>query len=158
MIVKSVENLTPADFKQFPVWSYMNSDEIGELTVNPVKRLPLNMTEGKIIGVAAIFQNGNTYESFISNYSSSNQRMNSHFVTASFWIEGAWFHLSRYHDGDYDISGPNKLSELIKLKYEEIFPIQFDLTGIVKGKHAIFEYSEPSERLRRSEIIAMSLE
>jgi hypothetical protein len=66
--------------------------------------------------------------------------------------------LARYHDVDYKNNGAEKLCELLNLNYNDIFPICYDLSRLVKKTSGKMEYKEPEKKLKRSEIIALALE
>ena len=156
--MKSIDILTPKDFQKHPVWTFCNSDIKGELNVKPIIKLPISNTRNKIIGIQAVLSNDKRLFSYIGNIDLDNPELSNHFITFSFWINNSWFHLSRYHDFDYKINGPLKLQKLLNLRYNNIFPIKIDLNNIIKGEDALVNYNEPSKKLKRAEIIALSLE
>ena len=73
---------------------------------------------------------------------------------------GKWFTLSRYHDFDYSQSGPEALSNFLRMDVDQVFPISYDLRPFAKGDAGALVgkiAKEPREKLTRSQIIAMAV-
>lgn len=155
--MKRVEDLTAADFAKHPVWEYIG----GEPLVAPVADLPVQSLQNRIVGTRVQLANGNRVWASLSNISLRDARSTRHFLTASIENEGVWFHLARYHDVDYDQRGPKQLAEFLRLPLDSVFPMKYDLSGIVIADAALVKGSiplEPQEKLSQEDLIQLALE
>jgi hypothetical protein len=156
---KSITALTVADIAVQSVWEYTNSDA-DETSVRPVATVPVTTLTGRVVATEILLANGSRAWALIGNVDATNPRLTEHFLTLSVHKGGQWFALSRYHDFDYDEHGPAALAAFLGLEVDDVFPITFDLRGLVKGDSAALAGSiqkEPRERLTRSEIIALAV-
>jgi hypothetical protein len=55
---KSVDELTPSDFAQSPVWEFLNDDESGEFLVQSVSPTPVENLEAGLVGTKVRLHNG----------------------------------------------------------------------------------------------------
>jgi hypothetical protein len=158
MILRTIDTLTVGDISEFPVWRFVHGEE--DVSLEPVRRLPCRDLAGKIAGVQLTLADGARVWGIIGNFDPANPRLNEHFVTASIESNGSWFHLARYHDHDYDQRGPAALAAFLGRQLDSVFPISFDLTGIVQGEAESLKGAipkEPEQRLTRAEIIALAV-
>jgi hypothetical protein len=159
--MKDVTKLTPADFRAHPVWKFSDSDEPSETAVEPVKKLPMKSLAGALAGVEVTLACGKKVPAFLGNIEVDQPKPTEHFLTFSVFGErGEIFHLSRYHDFDYQDHGPDALAAFLKMKKEEIFPIAWDVRHLVSGAPAAVHgqiLSEPRERLSRAHLIALAV-
>jgi hypothetical protein len=159
--MKDVTKLTPADFRAHPVWTFSGSDEPSETTVEPVKKLPVKSLAGALVGVEVTLACGKKVAAFLGNIEVDQPKPTEHFLTLSVFGErGEIFHLSRYHDFDYQDHGPDALAAFLKMKKEEIFPITWDVRHLVSGAPTAVHgqiLSEPRERLSRAHLIALAV-
>jgi hypothetical protein len=159
-ITKKIEALEIDDFKTFPIWTLINDDAIGEISVTPVKKYPVKSTEGKIFGLEVYLANGRRLWAMIDNVDSVNSRSNEHFLSVSLSVDDKWISLARYHDIDYDQNGPQSLASLLNMPIDEVFPISYDLTLLAVGEKAALKGSilkEPEEKLSDAELIALAI-
>jgi hypothetical protein len=63
-MAKAVGKLMEKDFLAQPVWEFINDDEIGELSVLPIKKLPAKNLDGKVVGCQVAFSNGSFHMTF----------------------------------------------------------------------------------------------
>ncbi|HBO45080.1 MAG TPA: hypothetical protein DD670_14355 [Planctomycetaceae bacterium] len=155
--MKRVEDVTVADFAMHPVWEYVG----GEPVLVPVTDLPVDSLQNRIVGVQVHLANGACAWASLCNISLRHPRSTGHFLTVSIEKDGAWFHLARYHDVDYDQRGPNQLAEFLGLPISSIFPIEYDLTGLVDVDSVLVKGAiplQPQERLSEDELIQLALD
>lgn len=152
MIAKPADELTVADFEQYPIWRFVYDEEKypDETYVTPIKYIPVKSLDGKIVGVKVRLHNGMEVWGILSNIEPFNRRMNEQFLSLSVERNGEWFHLARYHDVDYERCGPKQLADFLGLTVEDIFPISYDLVfthikhpPLLRGQIPV----EPAEKL-----------
>jgi hypothetical protein len=157
--IKFVEDLSVADLKRYPVWEYLNDDEIGETAVRPVKELPAKSLSCSVVGTQIQLANHALVWALIGNVDSNDPRRTQQFLVLSVFQE-RWFHLARYFDFDFNERGPHGLADFLRLPVNDVFPITYDLRPFSIGERAALTGTieiEPQERLTRSELLALSL-
>ncbi len=157
---KRAEDLTDIDFARFPVWELLNDDSLGESSVRPVKKVPVASLSGRLVGIDVELANGAKTLGMLGNVKNNNPRLSEHMRMLSIYSGNKWFHLARYHDVERGTHGPQALAAFLGLPLVEIFPIRFDISSYVVGDPSALSgliEAEPSERLSRSEIIALSV-
>lgn len=159
--IKPMENLQIGDFEKHPVWEYINDDELGESMAKPVVQIPVNNMSGRVCGTKVKMANGNTIWAALSNLSVDNEFRNKYLLSVSLFVGNQIFHLARYHDVEYDRCGPNALSKLLGFQVKEVFPISYNLRGVVHNgsgdpvKGQVLD--APVHRLSRIEIIDLAV-
>jgi hypothetical protein len=146
--------------EKFPVWTFINNDLKGETLVKSVKRIPVKSLAGKVVGAKVTLADGTKVWTIIGNVDGNNSALTEHFLSISFYNDTKWFHLSRYHDFDYQDNGPLALCEFLGKGIDEIFPISYDLRPYAVGdEKALFGkvLKEPEIKLSRAEIISLAL-
>ena len=160
-MTRPVDSLTKEDFAESPVWRFTGSDTPDETHVKPVRRLPVRRLGACIVGVPIHLADGTALTGIIGNFDPTNPRLTEHFLTLSvFRGDGRLFHLARYHDFDAAERGPAALAEFVGLPLDAVFPISYDLSGIVVGSSDVLRgtiAAEPRERLTRAEVIALAV-
>jgi hypothetical protein len=152
--VKRVEKLTVADLEAFPVWEYTNTDgPLGETAVQPVKKIPVENLDGRLVGSQIRLANGSDVWALICNVDSKNPWATQHVLTLSVFNKGTSFDMARYHDYDGNERGPQALANFLGLPVEEVFPIAYDLSRFSLGTIP----KEPPEKLTRAQIISLAL-
>jgi hypothetical protein len=158
--VKKLEDLTPADLENFPVWQYVNSDKSGETLVRPVKKMPVKSLTGRVVGTQVRLANGASVCALIGNLDADNPQLTHHFLTLSIFRNGRWFTMARYHDFDASERGPQALASFLSLQINEVFPILYDIGRFSLGDRAALTgtiEAEPREKLTRAQIIALAV-
>ena len=135
---KPVDQLTPADLARHPVWEYANDEEGAEgqdeTWVRPVTRLPITEAGNRVIGTTVRLANGREVVATLSNLDAARPEQTRQFlVLGVFGAGGEPFVLARYFDAGFDAAGPNALARFMGLPVEEIFPIAYDVSGVVAG-------------------------
>jgi hypothetical protein len=156
--IKPAESLTVADFQAYPVWEFLNDDDIGETMVQPVEELPVGNLDNRLIGAQVRLANGSLVWALIGNFDVSNPRSTQHFLTLSIEHDGKRFHLARYHDVGFPEEGPEALARFLGLHVDDVFPISVDVRRYVRGDPAALTavvLKEPQEKLTREELIAL---
>ena len=160
-MTRPVDSLTEMDYAESPVWRFTGSDTPDETHVKPVRRLPVRRLGGCLVGIPIHLANGTVLTGVIGNFDPDTPRLTEHFLTLSvFRPDGVLFHLARYHDYDAAKQGPAKLAKFLSLPVDAVFPISYDLSGIVAGSPDVLRgtvSAEPRERLTRAEIIALAV-
>ncbi len=134
---KPAEDLRPDDFKIYPLWRYLNKDEMGETMAAPLKKLPAKSADECLTGIEVRLASGKMIWALICNVSGDDAYATKHLMNISFFEDGKVFHLARYHDACRDIYGPEALSKFLGMKIDDVFPIQYDL-------RALFSAGDPS--------------
>lgn len=158
--LKTPETLTPSVLRKTPVWEFVNDDELGELAMRPVKKLPVKNLNGRLVGTELLLANGCRVWGLLGNVKVSNPRFNEHFMTVSAQRDGQWFMMSRYHDYDAAERGPKALADFLGMAVDEVFPISYDISGISLGEIDSLVgrvEKEPRERLTRAQVIALAV-
>lgn len=152
--IKPVESLTVADFQAYPVWEFLNDDEIGELMMQPVE-LPVESLDNRIVGTQVRLANGSWVWSSFGNFDVGNPRATQHFLDISIERNGEWFHLARYFDVGFPAEGPEALARFLGLHVDDVFPITVDVRRYVRGDPAALTavvLKEPQEKLTDAEL------
>jgi hypothetical protein len=156
--IKPVESLTVADFQAHPVWEFLNDDELGEMMMQPVAKLPVESLDNRIVGAEVRLANGSQVWSSFGNFDVTNPRATQHFLDISIERSGEWFHLARYFDVGFPAEGPEALARFLGLDVDDVFPITVDVRRYVRGDPKALTATvlkEPQEKLTRAEIHAL---
>src|SRR5688500_3969236 len=145
----TVTQLTPASFRKAPIWEYTNDSETsdgGELAVRPVSERPVRDTRNRVLGVSLRLADGSLVPAMLCNLDAGDATETRHFLAASLWTGEQWFHLARYHDITYKRDGPAALAAALGRTLADVFPIAYDVTGIVDGDPAALRGSSRNPR------------
>jgi hypothetical protein len=160
-MTRPIDSLTKEDFAESPVWRFTGSDTPDETHVKPVRRLPVSRLAGCIVGIPIRLANGTVLTGIIGNFDPTIPRLTEHFLTLSvFRPDGSLFHMARYHDYDAAERGAAMLAEFLDLPLNAVFPISYDLSGMVVGSPDVLRgaiTAQPRERLTREQIIALAV-
>jgi hypothetical protein len=132
--MKPYSELNVHDLIADPIWRFVNDDELDEITVRPVRRLPVRSLRGKLAGPRVTLANGGLVWAILGNVNEGDPRATAHFSTLAVHRDGRWFELAWYFDVDYESRGPLQLAEFLGARVDEIFPIRYDLRAHVKGE------------------------
>jgi hypothetical protein len=157
---KKVEELSPKDLEKYAIWQYVSSEEIEDVVVKPIIRIPVKDLKNKLVGTKIGLANGDQVWGLIGNCNVSNPLFTEHFITISILKNEKWFVLARYHDFDYLDHGPKALAEFLDLNVDSVFPITYDISRYVKDESSALSgqiLKEPREKLTRAEIIALAI-
>lgn len=158
--MKDVAKLSVRDFARYPVWGYADDDTGSDTSVEPVSPLPVSSLMSRLVGTKVKLANGSEVWGLLGNINTKNERRNKHFATLVVYNGKRSFRLARYHDCDYGQRGPKELAAFLHLDVDDVFPIKYDLRPFANGPRDALQGTiekEPSERLTRSEIIAMAV-
>jgi len=156
---KRLEALTPEDLAQHPVWRIVPGGT-DEPLLTPIRRVRAHDLAGKLVATQLHLANGSRRWGLLGNIKVENVRLTRHFVAASVYDAGRWFHLARYHDPDYEDHGPDALAEFLGLAVDDVFPIEYDIGRYVSGDPEVLQgllTKRPLERLSRAELIALAV-
>jgi hypothetical protein len=117
---------------------------------------------GCVVATEVTFANAANHVALLGNVSLDAPDMNPHWVTATvFGASGRRFPLARYHDVDFDRSGPRGLAQFLGLRIEEIFPIRYDISHLARGAESCVRgeiLAAPRHRLSREELVALAIQ
>jgi len=156
---KPITQLTVNDLQRHTVWAY-SEDSLGNVVARPIKSIPVDCLEGRLIGCQVTLSNGQQQWASLSNISLANSTATEHFLTVSVLRASKWFHLARYFDVDYHQRGPLALAAFLDLQVAEVFPIRYDIGPFVVGARISTSGmipKEPPNKLSMDELIALSL-
>jgi hypothetical protein len=157
-----ITSLTPRDLEQYPVWEYASSHELwsDETIVRPVKRLPVESLDGRVVGTRLTLANGAEAWGILGNIDPTNAELTEHFLTASVFSGDRWFTMARYHDVAKRQRGSAALAKFLGLSLREVFPIRYDIRKYVVGDAAALAgeiAATPRKALSRSELIGLAV-
>lgn len=154
----ALSTLTPANLDEHPVWEFRFRGSDSEPKVAPLTAVPVTKLAGRLFATRFLLANGRVVPGFVASLDEANGALNRHLATLSFFDKGRWFHLARYHDVDYDDRGPDALAAFLGSPPDEMFPMSFDIAGLIRGDHLEGSWTierSPDARLTRKEIIEM---
>lgn len=157
MAKKTIETISVRDIQANSVWKYGRG---GDTSIEPVRKMPCTTLIGRIVGTRVELADGTFAWALLGNIDTDKPEFSKHFMTLSMESCGNWFHLARYHDYDYSVRGPEKLSEWLNKPLEHIFPISYDIQHVFNRESIALKGKidkEPKEKLTRAEIISMSV-
>jgi hypothetical protein len=157
---RSVDSLKPAHFRKHPVWEFVSDDEPDETYVTPVKKLPVQTLDGRIIGAEVSLANGTRVWATLSNVDTRSPRETRIFLFLSVFLEEKWVHLARPFDFSRKKEGPKQLAKALGLPLEDVFPIRYDIrpwvtgsSGALRGKIEAEPREQPSRAARMAMIV-----
>lgn len=153
-----ISDLTPNDLAGHPVWEFTETNSQCDTEVAVVDDSPVSNMDGRVVGVQVTLANGSSLWSMMANVDLSSPFRTKHLLTASFYVDGYWFPLARYHDPILRIYGPSDLCRVLGRTIGEVFPIRYDLRGVCTGAPdsvAGLIEAEPTETLSRDKILAL---
>ncbi len=157
--LKRVDLLTTADFKRFPVWTYVPETRTRDETwMRPVRKLPVSDFDNKLVGARVRFSNGRRVWAMIGNVDVNDPSKTEQFLGLSFRIGRSWFHLARYHDIDYNSQGPKALAAALNMRTSDIFPITYDLRPFARGNPNALQgqvFLAPKKRLSKPALMRL---
>ncbi len=134
MELKRVDQLTIANFRRYPVWTYVPETRTRDETwMKPVRKIPVDDLDGKIVGSQVRLSCGRQVWAMIGNVDVRDANANEHLIGLSVRIGRTWFHLARYHDIDYENRSPSALAKTLSLPVSQVFPITYDLRPFARG-------------------------
>ena len=144
------------------VWKFPSeAPQRDETWVEPVPKVPVSTLAGRIAALRVRLADDTLSPAILGNIDLRNPVLSQHFRTLTLIGRGtAWFDLARYHDSDYDSRGPGALADFLGLPLSAVFPISYDLSGLVLGSAACVLGqipAEPENRLTKAELIAMAV-
>ena len=159
---RTPDTLRPADLESTPVWEFTNQEALGddELTLRPVRRLPVTDLENRLVGVQLRLADGSVHWGLLSNISLDAPDVTPHFLTVSVWCGDRWFPLARYHDGARDEFGLAQLAETLEKRCQQCS--RSPMTSARSRRSMSVRWcgvidAEPSARLSRTELIALAV-
>jgi hypothetical protein len=164
MNAKPFSRLTTKDLTQFPVWEFDNNNETvlgrDETWVVPFVDLPVNTLSNRIVAVDLRFGRRKA-TGMLGNIDLDDPRATREFATLSVHHRRSWFHLERYFDPAYEQSGPHQLAEFLGVPFDEVFPIQYDISAVAVGHPKVLRgqiNAEPEVRLSNNERLDLIFE
>jgi hypothetical protein len=152
---KTIPQLGPADFQEFPIWTFEGSGD-EDLLLRPVTKWPVADLGGSVAGSEVTLSNGSKAFAMFSNVFPDDPRSTRHLLTLSVAMPtGKWFNLARYFEPTVRIFGPNHLAQALGLPVEAVFPISYDLRPLIVGQEEALHgriLAEPQERLTLQEV------
>lgn len=161
MELKRVDHLSIADFRRYPVWTYVPETRTRDETwMKPIRKIPVPDLSGKLVGSRVRLSNGRQVWAMIGNVDVRDANANEHLIGVSVRIGRTWFHLARYHDFDYKRWNPNALARALSLPVGEVFPITYDLRPFARGNEDALQgeiLRVPRKRLSKSALMRLIL-
>ena len=152
---KTIEQLRPADFQEFPIWTFEGSGN-EDLLLRPVTKWPVADLRGSVAGIEVTLANGSKVFATFGNVYPDDARATRHLLTLSVAMpNGKWFNLARYFDPTIRLFGPSHLAQALGLPVEAVFPISYDLRALIAGQEESLHgtiLAEPQERLTLEEV------
>lgn len=132
---RPVTSLGAADFDACPVWEFVEQpdEHEDETWVTPVHPIPVDDLSGRIVGTLAMLADGSVIRAVLANVDLQHSTRHAEFMTISVEKNGQWFFLARYHDHNFDVSGPDALARFLDRKVDQVFPISYEISRVVSG-------------------------
>ncbi len=150
-----IDKLTENDFAKWPVWEFCNDDTPDETAMTPVKILPVDHLTGRVVGVGLVLANGQKVPGLLGNINVRNLRKTEQYRTVAVFKNQRKFRLNRYFDLDERrLYGPEQLAGFLGLPIDKVFPMTYDLGGLLESSPEIARgriLAEPAERLSAEE-------
>ena len=161
-VAKPLRNVPVEELLRFGVWEFVSeSPHRDETWVQPVQNLPVSSLAGRVAALNVRLGDATYRPAILGNIDTKNPAHTQHFRTLTLINDtDRWFDLARYHDFDYESRGPRALAEFLGLRISAVFPITYDLAGLVVGTAASLAGQIPAEpvvRLSRAELIKMAV-
>lgn len=159
MMRKTVDQITVSDLKKWPVWEFCNDDIPDETAMSPIKQLPVDHLNGRVVACEMTLANGNQIIGSISNIDVRNLRATQQFLFVVIHKDDKKFPLARYFDSDPKHS-PAELAKFLKLSINDVFPISYDISKFVKAPMDIVKGQIPAvpyEKLSREELLQLTM-
>ena len=152
---KTIAQLRPADFQDFPIWTFEGSGN-EDVLLRPVTKWPIADLSGSVAGSEVTLANGAKAFAMFGNVFPDDARSTRHLLTLSMAMpDGKWFNLARYFEPTVRIFGPTQLAQALGLSVDAVFPIAYDLRKLLVGEEAALHgtiLAEPQERLTLDEV------
>jgi hypothetical protein len=152
---KTIPQLVPADFQEFPIWTFEGSGN-EDVLLRPVTKWPVTDLGGSVAGAEVTLANGSKVFATFGNVFPDDPRATRHLLALSVALpNGKWFNLARYFEPTVRIFGPTHLAQALGLPVEAVFPISYDLRALIVGKEEALQgtiLAEPQERLTLKEV------
>lgn len=160
-IFKPVDEIQISDWEQYPVWEFatdMEEELPDETWMRPLKKLPVENLENRLIGVLVELNNGSKRWAMLGNLSLNDPEQTEQFLCLAIYLDQGVFHLACYFDSDYERRSPRILAEALGLTLEETFPIKYDISKYVVGDERVIKgeiHAEPKRKLSDDERMAL---
>ena len=152
---KTIAQLRPADFQDFPIWTFEGSGN-EDVLLRPVTKWPIADLSGSVAGSEVTLANGAKAFAMFGNVFPDDARSTRHLLTLSMAMpDRKWFNLARYFEPTIRLFGPSDLARALGLPVEAVFPISYDLRALVVGHEESLHgtiLAEPQERLTLDEV------
>ena len=162
ILAKPIEKISYTELSENPVWEFVSESENHDETwARPVSRLPVRSLANRFVASRVKLANGQFELAILGNIEFNDPKQNEHFLYLSIIKpNGESFDLARYHDVNYDRSGPIALGIFLNLPMDAVFPIEYDISAVVQGSAECLRgvvKKDPVVRLSQSDLIAMAL-
>jgi hypothetical protein len=162
ILAKPIEKISYTKLLEHPVWEFVpESENHDETWARPVKNLPVCSLTGRFVASRVKLANGQFELAILGNIEINDPKQNEHFLCLGVVKpNGQSFDLARYHDVNYDRSGPIALGHFLNLPIEAVFPIEYDISAVVQGLAESLSgiiQKDPAVRLSQDELIAMAV-
>ena len=122
------------NFRNCPVWKEAAEEPSDRgWKLNPVRRLPVTDTRACWIGTDCSLANGARQFCVLQSVDVGDALFTKHFGSVMLFLPSGQFHLSRYHHPEIEQRGAQPMAAALGLSLGDVFPIRYDLTGIVEG-------------------------
>jgi len=149
-MIKEVSALTPLDLRQYPVWEYVfdldrvpecDQDMPTDTSVTPVKELPVDDTGNCVIGTKVKLNNGTQEWAMLSGLTlpSPDGRTGTVFVHLFDQKRAEWADFPPRDYPVYRADAPREVSALLGLAMEDVFPLSYDIRGLVAGPEQMLQ-------------------
>jgi len=146
---KDVGGLNQRDFNRYPVWEFQVGAEFlpwrDETWLSPVKRLPVDSLDNRLVGTRLKLANGQTVRGILGNISLRNARATRQFIDVEISHNGKSYQLQRAASPMHPYLNAQGLADALGLRIEQVFPITYDLSDVAVGDPKVIKGSIEAE-------------
>lgn len=130
--IRKLSDLSVSDITAQRLWRYTPAPVAdGEIYVRADRAIHITTLKNKIVGGMISLASGRSVASLFENIFLDDEFLSAHWMLLRVVTERGQFNLARYHDYNYDESGPLQLASFLNLSISEVFPIKFDLRSLL---------------------------
>jgi Zn-dependent protease len=138
---KRLHELTPEDFRAYPVWEYGPEveGESGdrETWVWSVEQHPVTDLSSRFIGTTVTLNNGMQLPACLGNVALQDEEATQALLALNVWHQNEWVGLRCDNDTGEPQSGEESFARQLGLTMDEVFPMHYDIAAHASGLKSV---------------------